>query len=193
MKALEVSLDALIGSAASTRRNLLKRLLGAGGALALSASRAAGRGIERPNHAAPRGQMPIGDAMIALSTRAHFSARPSVKEKLTWCFSTVLGCGPAMSLRAPGLAEPILAFRFPGGGSVSIEFTEDALDDMQARRGAWLELQTDDPDGLRTRVLEAGFPQVTYGPTTTFYFAAPGGQVFGIVDPTRLQGEVRKP
>jgi hypothetical protein len=78
------------------------------------------------------------------------------------------------------LPEPILAFRFPGGGSLSVEFTEDALDEPQARHGAWLEVSVDDPAALKQRVLEAGLPQVKYGPTGRFYFVVPGGQVVGI-------------
>jgi hypothetical protein len=60
---------------------------------------------------------------------------------------TRLGGASAPSSGPPGredrvarLPEPVLAFTFPGGGSVSMEFTEDALDGKQARRGAWLEL-----------------------------------------------------
>jgi hypothetical protein len=122
-----------------------------------------------------------GETMIALANRTHILARPSVKEQLTWCFTTVLGCGAPAQLDVPGLAEPILAFRFPHGGSVSVEFTQDALDEPHARRGAWLELRTDDPAALKKKVLEAGLPQVTYLATDRFYFVVPGGQVLGIV------------
>ena len=86
-----------------------------------------------------------------------------------------------MSLRAPGLAEPILAWRFPGGGALSVEFTDAALDDEQAARGAWLEVWAEDPEALRKTVLDAGLKQVRYSATNTFYFTAPGGQIFGIV------------
>jgi len=118
---------------------------------------------------------------LAFSNRAHIFASPKVKEKLIWCFSGVLGCGPPMSLNAPGLAEPMLAFRFPGGGSFSVEFTEDALDEQRIRRGAWLEIWSNDPAALQRKILDAGLPQVTHPATNTFYFAAPGGQVLGVV------------
>jgi hypothetical protein len=118
--------------------------------------------------------------MIAVTNRAHLLVHPSLKERSIWCFSTVLDCGPPFSLSAPGKAEPILAFRFPGGGSISIEYTEDALDEARARRGAWLELKSEDPPGLRRRITEAGLPQVEYWATKNFYFVVPGGQVFGI-------------
>jgi hypothetical protein len=118
---------------------------------------------------------------IAFSNRSHIFAHPNVKERLTWCFSSVLGCGAPMSLNAPGLSRPILAWRFPEGGSLSVEFTEDALDEQQSRRGAWLELWSDDPTSLKKKILDAGLPQVHYPATNTFYFAAPGGQILGIV------------
>ncbi|MDR3700701.1 MAG: twin-arginine translocation signal domain-containing protein [Candidatus Sulfopaludibacter sp.] len=117
---------------------------------------------------------------LAFSNRAHLFAHPKVKEKLTWCFTEILGCGAPVSLHAPGLAEPILAFRFPGGGSLSIEFTLDALDEAQVRRGAWLEIRAANPPALKKKILDAGLPEVRYPATTTFYFAAPGGQVFGV-------------
>jgi len=119
-------------------------------------------------------------SMNAITNRAHLLAHPAVKDALTRCFSTVLGCGAPIKLSAPGRPEPILAFRFPGGGSVSVEFTEDALDEAQARRGAWLELKAEDPAGLKQKILAAGLPQVHYWATKNFYFVAPGGQVFGI-------------
>jgi hypothetical protein len=129
---------------------------------------------------------------LQVSNRVHLYARPAVKEKLAWCFSTVLGCGAPLSLNAVGLAEPILAFRFPGGGSLSIEFTDDALDETQARRGAWLEIWASDPAALKATILAAGLPQVHYAATNTFYFAAPGGQVFGVVSARQPSaGELR--
>src|SRR5260370_17205635 len=70
---------------------------------------------------------------LAFSNRAHIFASPKVNEKLIWCFRDVLGCGAPISLNAPGMAEPILAFRFPGGGAFCVEFTEAALDEQRAR------------------------------------------------------------
>jgi hypothetical protein len=117
---------------------------------------------------------------IALGNRSHAKVQPQVKDRLVHFFSVVLGCGEPVTLSVPALAEPILAFRFPGGGSMSFEFTPDALSESDLRRGAWLELQSDDVEALRARALEAGVERVTYV-TPTFYFVAPGGQVFGIV------------
>ncbi|WP_372784227.1 hypothetical protein [Phenylobacterium sp.] len=119
-------------------------------------------------------------ATASLGDRAHFLAKPEYREALVACFSQVLGCGPATVLPTHDPAGPVLAFRFPGGGSVSVQFTDGALDEALARRGAWLELRCADPVALEAAVLKAGLPQIHYAATTTFYFAVPGGQVFGV-------------
>ena len=113
--------------------------------------------------------------MISLSNRVHTFARPAHKEALTDFFTNIL---EAQVVQIPGTS--MLAFRFPDNSSYSVEFTEDALNEQQARRGAWLELKTDDPEALKKKVLDAGFLQVEYL-TGRFYFQAPGGQVWGIL------------
>ncbi|SRR6266487_1033551 len=112
--------------------------------------------------------------MIGLSNRIHTYARPEVKEALTEFFTHIF---EAEVISMPGTS--IVAFRLPDNSSYSVEFTEHALDEKQARRGAWLEVKTDDPEALKNKVLEASLPQVEYL-TGGFYFQAPGGQVWGI-------------
>ena len=119
--------------------------------------------------------------MTALSNSVHIYARPESQARLTWCFTTVLGCEAVTSADAPNLPLPMLAFRFPNGGSLSVEFTEDALDERQARWGAWLEIKADDPAALQQKVLDAGLPRLKHPANDHFYFAAPGGQVLRIV------------
>src|SRR5439155_15977693 len=93
-------------------------------------------------------------------------------------FSEILGCEIAP---IPGpVTLPIVVFVFPGGASLSVEFTDDALDERQARRGAYLELKSDDPQALKRRILAEGLPEVHYFGSGYFYFAAPGGQVMRI-------------
>lgn len=184
-------------TAVPTRRTVLKRLLATTSLFALFPARLA-RKSTRDTKFAERDSSPLMpptqmNDLPALGNRAHFTAKPAFKERLIWCFSTVLRCGPAMTFATPGIPEPIVAFRFPGGGSISIEFNDKALNEDDARRGAWLEIQTDDPDALTKRILESGLEKVEYSATTTFYFAAPGGQVFGVIDRRRMQPETRKP
>ena len=119
--------------------------------------------------------------MIALSNSVHLYARPDAKKKFLAFFTGVLGLEAAQSADAVGSSEPIYGFKFSNGASLSVEFTEDALDDRQAQRGAWLELQTDDAAGLQQKALDFGLPRVVHPYTPFFYIQAPGGQVFRIV------------
>ena len=117
--------------------------------------------------------------MTALGNNVHLFARPPRRQDLIWCFATVLGCGPVDSVDHPGMPQPMLVVRFPGGGNLSIEFIDDAPDDATPRLGAWLELRAEDPAALLRAALDAGLPQVEH-PGHPYYFMAPGGQVFTI-------------
>ncbi|HEX6818691.1 MAG TPA: hypothetical protein VF120_09980 [Ktedonobacterales bacterium] len=119
--------------------------------------------------------------MTKLANRVHMFARPEVKDALTEFFTSLLGCTLAYSSDAPGNPAPVLAFTFPGGGSLSVEFTADALDDEHARRGLWIEVEANDAARVQERVLAAGYPQIRYSGNDFFYVAAPGGQVLRIV------------
>jgi hypothetical protein len=74
----------------------------------------------------------------------------------------------------------MFAFEFSNGAVLSVEFTEDALDDQQAQRGAWLELRTDDAAELQQKVQAFGLGRVVHPYTLFFYIQAPGGQVLRI-------------
>ncbi len=119
--------------------------------------------------------------MIALSNSIHLYARPDTKEQLLEFFTSMLGLQAVESSDAVGSPEPIYAFAFSNGASLSVEFTEDALSDQLAQRGAWLELRTDDAVGLQQKVQAFGLPRVIHPYTPFFYIQAPGGQVFRIV------------
>lgn len=119
--------------------------------------------------------------MIALSNSIHLYARPETREQLLEFFTRILGLEAVESSDAVGSPQPIYAFKFANGASLSVEFTTDALDDQQAQRGAWLELRTDDAVGLQQKVLAAGLPRLVHPYTPFFYIQAPGGQVFRIV------------
>jgi hypothetical protein len=117
--------------------------------------------------------------MLALGSNVHIVARPTRRQELTWCFETVLQCGPLRTVQHPAMAESMLVVAFPGGGHISIEFIDDAPDDARPRLGAWLELRAADPAAVMRNVLAAGLLEVKH-PGHPYYFMAPGGQVFTI-------------
>jgi hypothetical protein len=119
--------------------------------------------------------------MIAMSSRVHIFARPETRDRVLMFYGEVLGGDPIPVFR--GAERQVLAFGFSNGTSLSVGFTEDALDDEAARRGAWLELTTDAPAELKRKVLVAGLPRVDYPGSDVFYFQAPGGQVWRIAAP----------
>jgi len=64
--------------------------------------------------------------MIALSNSIHLYARPDMKKQLLEFFTNVLGLEAVASSGEVGSPEPIYAFTFANGASLSVEFTKDA-------------------------------------------------------------------
>jgi hypothetical protein len=120
--------------------------------------------------------------MIALSNSVHLYARSDTKERFLKFFALILGLEVAESSDSVvGSPEQIYSFKFSNSASLSVEFTEDALSDQQAQRGAWLELRTNDAVELQQKALAFGLKRVVHPYTPFFYVQAPGGQVFRIV------------
>jgi len=127
--------------------------------------------------------------MIELSDTVHGYARPDTKERLLEFYGSILGL-KAATTPPPywgGSPELFYGFQFANGKVLSGEFTEDALDDEHAQRGVWLELRTDDAQGLQQKVLAFGVKRVVHPYTSFFYIQAPGGQVFRIVESKEIE------
>ncbi len=120
--------------------------------------------------------------MIVLSNSVHMYARPDTKGKFLAFFTDVLGLeARAFPPYVKGSPEPMYSFAFSNGAMLSVEFTEDALDDLQAQRSLWLELKADDAAQLQQKAQAFGLKRVIHPYTPFFYIQAPGGQVFRIV------------
>lgn len=117
--------------------------------------------------------------MTALGNKAHMFARSHRRDALIWCFGTVLGCEPVTSIGDQAIPEPMLLVSFPGGGHMSIEFTDDAPDSDTPHLGAWLELRTRDPAALMHAALNGGLTQIGHS-GHDHYLVVPGGQVFAV-------------
>lgn len=119
--------------------------------------------------------------MIALGNNVHIFARPDRRESLRALFETILKSGSVATIDHPGMREPMLVVRFPRGGALSIEFTPEAEDSDEPRFAAWLELRTLEPAAVIEAIRNARIREVEH-PGHPFYFMAPGGQVFTVVE-----------
>lgn len=126
--------------------------------------------------------------IIGLGARVHLFVRPTYREQFTMVFRDVLRC--EVRELDFGLPHPMLLVSFGDGSAFSVEFTEDApeelsgdaLDDAHALRGAWLEFRAHDPGSLQQKLRDAGVRSFSHPASTHTYFSAPGGQVFRILD-----------
>lgn len=124
--------------------------------------------------------------MTDLSNRVHLFAHPSERDELDRLFVEILGLPAGVSLDAPGYDEPVRVYRFTNGASLSVEFTRKTPHDGEVSHGAWLEIVVDDPEAVKKMVPEAGLRRIDFQGNNYFYFQAPGGQVFRIINQDQL-------
>ena len=117
--------------------------------------------------------------MIGLGNNTHIFARAQRREGLRYIFEELLRV-TVLTVQHPGMAETMLVVRFPNGGSLSIEFTPDAADSDEPRFDCWLELRSVEPRATIEILSGADIREVKHA-GHPYYFMAPGGQVFTIV------------
>ena len=134
--------------------------------------------------------MSASELDAALTNTAHLYARVSEKERLLRFFTEVLGLSPRELTRRTGVTakEPMYAVTFANGAPLSVEFTDDALTDQAAERGAWLELTVTDRDAVDAKARAFGAKRIVHPATPFAYLQAPGGQVFRIVGHDEQKG-----
>ncbi len=126
---------------------------------------------------------------VALMNTAHLYARVSEKERLLRFFTEVLGLSPReVTVAYVSAKEPMYAVTFANGAGLSVEFTNDALTDRAAERGAWLELTVTDRDAVEAKARAFGAKRIVHPATPFLYLQAPGGQVFRIVGHEEQKG-----
>ena len=134
--------------------------------------------------------MSASELDAALTNTAHLYARASEKERLLRFFTEVLGLSPRELARRAGVTaeEPMYAVTFSNGAPHSDEFTDDALTDQAAERGAWLELTVTDRAAVEAKARAFGAKRIVHPATPFVYLQAPGGQVFRIVGHDEQKG-----
>lgn len=133
--------------------------------------------------------MSASESDVALTNTAHLYARVSEKERLLRFFTDVLGLFPReVTVAYVTAKEPMYAVAFSNGAGLSVEFTDDALTDQAAERGAWLELTVADRDAVEAKAQAFGAKRIVHPATPFVYLQAPGGQVFRIVGRDEQKG-----
>ena len=133
--------------------------------------------------------MSASELDAALTNTAHLYARASEKERLLRFFTEVLGLSPReVTVVYVTAKEPMYAVTFSNGAGLSVEFTDDALTDQAAERGAWLELTVTDRDTVEAKARAFGAKRIVHPATPFLYLQAPGGQVFRIVGHDEQKG-----
>ena len=126
--------------------------------------------------------------IVGLGARVHLFVQPGAREAFKVLFRDVLGC--AVAELDFGFDHPILLVQFDDGSAFSVETSELApaaspvgsIDDRRAFRGAWIEFRTPDIEAVQAALRQAGVPEFRHPGSSHTYFAAPGGQVFRVLD-----------
>ena len=83
------------------------------------------------------------------------------------------------------IPENIDLFHFPDGEVFGVQYVAESdapLTAKEYRQACWLELKTDDVEGLVKKLKAFGVEEITdFWDTEHFYFHAPGGQVFRVI------------
>ena len=83
------------------------------------------------------------------------------------------------------IPENIDLFHFPDGEVFGVQYVsahETPFTSKDYRYACWLELKTDDVEGLVKKLKAFGVEEITdFWDTEHFYFHAPGGQVFRVI------------
>ena len=112
----------------------------------------------------------------------------SERERTRAFYYGVLGC--TLQSHDHGVTsaipENIDLFHFPNGEVLGVQYVgaeAPALGPAEYRLACWLELKTDDVNGLVQQLKKFGIEEVLdFWDKEHFYFHAPGGQVFRVIE-----------
>ncbi len=115
---------------------------------------------------------------IKLGEDSKMTALPAERERLQKFYAEVLGC------KVTTKSDTFDLIQLGPDFFIGITYDPSALKNSDAQKALWLELRTDDPAGLKQKILAFGLKQLEFWDKEHFYFQAPGGQVFRLVGMT---------
>ncbi len=128
-------------------------------------------------------------AQVSLSNHAAVRVRRAERDRIRDFYCDVLGCTVTRALEDKDdvrLGDDFyIGFLYGAGdgrepGKGVTYGADDALSDDEFLKGIFLELKTNDVEGMRKRIVASGV-KVLQVPDPHLYFQAPGGQVFRLV------------
>ncbi len=124
---------------------------------------------------------------IMFGTHYLLTVRGNERDRVRLFYQGVLGC----ELQAhdhgvtSDIPENIDLFHFPGGEVLGVQYVADEtplLGPTEHRLACWMELKTDDVNGLVRQLKEFGVAEITdFWDKEHFYFHAPAGPVFRVI------------
>jgi hypothetical protein len=117
-------------------------------------------------------------ANIELGEHSKMVIHPSERDRVQQFYRDVLGC------QVTTKSKPMDLIRLGMDFYIGAVYDGSALSDADRLNSIWLELRTEDPDGLKQQILGFGCKEVEFWDKEHFYFQAPGGQVFRLVGKT---------
>jgi hypothetical protein len=113
---------------------------------------------------------------VSLGENSKLTVNPSERGKIRKFYRDTLGC-PATKE-----SERIDIFKIGNTFYLGVMYDNSALTHEDALKSIWLELRTEDPEGLKRKILDFGIKELEYWDKEHFYFQAPGGQVFRLTE-----------
>ena len=112
---------------------------------------------------------------MRLGSHSKFTAQPSERDRIRTFYQDVLGC------KLTTRSENVDSFQLGEDFNIGVVYDLSSPPPAVISKGIWLELETDQPEELKARILHFGIQGMDYFDKKHFYFEAPGGQVFRIV------------
>jgi hypothetical protein len=112
---------------------------------------------------------------VSLGENSKMTVLPSKRDKIQRFFGDVLGCQVIKKPEAD-------IIRLGNSFYIGVVYDDSALSESDALKSIWMEIRTDRPEELKQKTLKFGIKEIKYWDKEHFYFQAPGGQVFRLVD-----------
>ena len=112
---------------------------------------------------------------MSLGENSKLTAHPAERERVRKFHKEVFGWPATRE------SERIDIFRI-GTNFLGVVYDDSALSATDGLKSIWWDILTPEPEVLKVKILGFGIKEIQFWDKEHFYFQAPGGQVFRLVD-----------